>query len=342
MYGEGGPQAVDPCSKADLAPTNDVARLEPACSARDGEDATGDGASAEQSVTGVTAEGLRPTEKAKAGLEEPKKRDAFTQLMSPMGSPKKSKSSRKNLSHITSTSHALAPLSVPQLLHTYPGRLGLGAYITSPASFPATRVISHTNDAVLVHDLYPKSAVHILVLPRSSAHALLHPFEAFDDVTFLESVRASADEGRRLVASELRRKFGEKSKTDAAREAALSQDPPPQRLPPGRDWAREVRIGVHAVPSMSHLHIHILSPDRVSSCLRHKKHYNSFSTPFFVPLDEFPLSDEDPRREKSWWKDQGFLRREFRCWRCGDEWKGRGFEEFKAHLEEEMEQWVKE
>lgn len=97
-------------------------------------------------------------------------------------------------------------------------------------------------------------------------------------------------------------------------------------------------VGVHAVPSMANLHIHVISVDRHSEKLKHRKHYNSFSTPFFVPLEDFPLSAGDERR---WPGREGYLKRDFSCWRCGVNF-GTGFKKLKDHLEEEFEEWKRE
>lgn len=40
--------------------------------------------------------------------------------------------------------------------------------------------------------------------------------------------------------------------------------------------------GFHALPSLCPLHMHITSLDLVSDCLKNKKHYNSFTTAFFL------------------------------------------------------------
>jgi aprataxin len=44
-----------------------------------------------------------------------------------------------------------------------------------------------------------------------------------------------------------------------------------------------LRAGFHAVPSMRQLHLHLISQDFDSACLKNKKHFNSFATDFFVP-----------------------------------------------------------
>lgn len=138
-----------------------------------------------------------------------------------------------------------------------------------------------------------------------------------------------------MAASELRRLYGRFSAADAARNAAVDAEPPADSLPAGRDWEREIVAGVHAHPSMNHLHIHVISVDRVSECMRHKKHYNSFATPFLVPLEDFPLAKEDVRRHPG---REGYLDSDLKCWCCGKNF-GRKFKELKAHLEEELEVW---
>lgn len=309
------------------------------------------GVDGESDIAGQGKSGIDACEdgsKSALGGREPskggkKKKDAFTELMSPKKPAKNSTWHPRDSSHASDFTSSTANQPPPhKRVHTYHGRMGLGVYIANPSAFPSTTVLWHNENFVLVHDLYPKASVHTLLLPRSTDHIFLHPFDAFDDADFLASVRAAAEEGRRLVASEMRRRFGKYAARDTAREAALRQDPPPDEFPPGRDWASEVMVGIHAGPSMSHLHVHILSPDRVSPCLRHKKHYNSFSTPFFVPLQDFPLAEEDPRRRRGWFKEQGFLRGNMRCWRCGEVWDKAEFAELKRHLEEEMERWIRD
>ena len=220
----------------------------------------------------------------------------------------------------------------------FPGRDGLGAYIASPESYPSSRVIYHNDDFVVINDLYPKSSIHLLVLPRDKTKTLLHPLDAFEDPEFLGSVQREVLKVKKMVAGELRRKYGKFSSSEQIRNEAMEADPPPDTLPAGRDWEKETIIGVHAGPSMNHLHIHVLSADRQSECLRHKKHYNSFNTPFLVRLEEFPLAEDDIRRKPS---HGGYLKADMVCWRCGKNF-GSKFEKLKLHLREEFEEWKME
>ncbi|KAJ0166018.1 Aprataxin-like protein [Colletotrichum tanaceti] len=220
-------------------------------------------------------------------------------------------------------------------------RDGLGAYIEDPSSFPASRVIYHNDDFVAINDLYPKASIHTLLLPRSPKHSLLHPFEAFENAEFLASVQKEVLKLKDLVAKELQRRFGKGSKAEEAREAVLDGrvEPESGALPQGRDWHAEIIAGIHAHPSMNHLHIHVLSRDMYSECMKHRKHYNSFNTPFLIDVADFPLAADDPRRHPG---HEGYLMKSsLVCWRCGENF-GNQFVRLKEHLAVEFAEWERE
>ena len=52
------------------------------------------------------------------------------------------------------------------------------------------------------------------------------------------------------------------------------------------DEKLRIRVGYHAIPSMPQLHLHIISEDFDSECLKTKKHYQSFATSFFIDANE--------------------------------------------------------
>lgn len=201
-------------------------------------------------------------------------------------------------------------------------------------------VVYYNEDFTVIHDRFPKSSLHLLLLPRDATKTRLHPFDAFEDTAFLEKVQAEAKKLRTLAAAELRRKYGKESEQDRKRHEALGADadPVPDELPEGRDWEQDVMCGIHAHPSMNHLHVHVMSVDRYSDRLKHRKHYNSFSTPFFVDLEDFPLAKHDPRRHPG---KEGYLQRNFICWRCGMDFRNQ-FGKLKIHLEEEFNEWKRQ
>ena len=76
------------------------------------------------------------------------------------------------------------------------------------------------------------------------------------------------------------------------------------------------RYGFHAVPSMNHLHMHVISQDFDSPCLKHKKHWNSFTTTFFVPLEELKIAITKGE-EIDFSYRQNRLHGGLKCHRCG-------------------------
>ena len=218
----------------------------------------------------------------------------------------------------------------------FPGRDGLGAYVSAPEIFPTSRVLYYTDSFVTIYDLYPKSSIHLLVLPRHHPLSTTHPIDAFNqDIELLESCKQEASKVKRMVASEMCRRFGRYSKKEQVRREAMDQVEEAKakttaanldELPPGRDWESEVLTGVHSSPSMNHLHVHVLSRDRQSECMKHRKHYQSFATPFLIGLNEFPLTSDDVRRGPS---RGGYLGNDMKCWRCGKNF-GNKFAELKV------------
>ena len=240
--------------------------------------------------------------------------------------------------------HSSTAQSDPARNTTFLGRDGLGAYIASPASFPASRVIYHDEKWVVIRDLFPKSSIHLLLLPRDPSKQFLHPYDAFEDEAFLKGVQAQVRKIRSLVAKELHRRYGKYSAQDQKRQKAIdslgdtAEDEASISLPPGRDWSKSVISGIHIGPSMNHLHVHILSIDQHNECMKHRKHYNSFSTPFLVDVEDFPLEENDDRRHA---EREKYLRWDLKCWRCSTNF-GNKFARLKEHLEGEFEEWKKE
>ncbi|THX41143.1 HIT-like protein [Aureobasidium pullulans] len=265
------------------------------------------------------------TEDEIVGMEVPNtktnSRNAFTELMSkkPINSQK---SPGKHHSNLKSKM-------------VFKDRDGLGAYTADP--FAHERVIFNNDTSVIIQDMFPKSSVHLLVLPKSERN-LLHPFVAFEDPELLADIKVEVERAKKMVANELRRKYGKLSKSEQPRIQARDADEPPDVLPPGRDWMKEIITGIHAVPSMNHLHVHVMSREMYSDHLKRSAHYNSFHTPFLVPLEKFPLAKDDPIRLVGHgpWHTVDLV-----CWRCKRNF-GNKMAKFKVHLAEEHDEWKKE
>eukprot|EP00727_Mastigamoeba_balamuthi_P004259 m51a1_g13830 hypothetical protein (338) ;mRNA; r:486273-487286 len=169
---------------------------------------------------------------------------------------------------------------------------GIGAlweYVRSPHKFGPDVVLECTDGLVAIHDRYPKSRVHILVVTG----ALRRPADLLPEhAPLVESMIRAAERAYRTACS-----GGELG------------DP---------------RIGFHAAPSMAPLHMHALSPDLVSGCVKNKRHWNSFATEFLVPASEVLRALRAGRKGSELLfgdKDraEAILKRKMACHRCGKE-----------------------
>ena len=124
---------------------------------------------------------------------------------------------------------------------------------TSPERHP-TRIFMTTREFVVAYDAYPKARHHPLVLPR----------ETLSGPWALRGARhAALLERMARLARWLRTRLEEEA------------------------GAAPCRLGFHALPSMLQLHLHVISLDLDSPCLKNKKHFNSFTTRFLVSPDEW-------------------------------------------------------
>lgn len=276
-----------------------------------------------------------PTQQRKRSLNS-----LVTELMSSAKKPK----------HIpTPPQPPLKPTMLNQAKKWIDPRDGLGVYIDHPEKNPEGAVVEYDDDFVVIQDKYPKAIVHMLLIPRNPKLYFQHPLkELSSNPEFLAEVKKRVEPLKKLAANELRRQFGQFSKQDQPYQAALedlmsSSDPPPpdQRdalLPPGRDWLREIKVGVHTHPSMTHMHVHIFSRDMHSPWMKHKKHYLSFNTSFLVELEDLPLDEE---KDKDRFHPGSWPSWDMVCWRCGKNFQNK-FKALKEHLIEEFGEWKKE
>ena len=105
---------------------------------------------------------------------------------------------------------------------------------------------------VVIKDAYPKSKHHYLILPKTS----------------ITNIRALNSSHVDLLKHML--KCGQSLVTELTT----------------TNKELRFRLGYHAVPSMSRIHMHVISQDFDSPCLKNKKHWNSFTTDFFIDAEE--------------------------------------------------------
>uniref|UniRef100_A0A6B2LIM6 3'-phosphate/5'-hydroxy nucleic acid ligase n=1 Tax=Arcella intermedia TaxID=1963864 RepID=A0A6B2LIM6_9EUKA len=127
---------------------------------------------------------------------------------------------------------------------------GLGMFKNKGSDFPG--VYYQDEHTVTIYDQYPKSIVHLLVLPQKNILNLdsLGP----QDVPILLEMKKTKD----LIIQHLSGPQEPKSKLNL-----------------------EYKSGFHAIPSMNHLHLHIISNDFL--LVKNAKHYQSFNSSYLVP-----------------------------------------------------------
>jgi aprataxin len=130
--------------------------------------------------------------------------------------------------------------------------LVLRPYANSPSNYPGTVYLT-TPHFVVIYDRYPKAARHVLILPR-------------DDYI-------DAPMGVRQLGPQHAEKVAE---MHALARVIVSA------------WTNEAGengclVGYHATPSLHTLHLHVLTADLDGPALTKRIHWNSFTTPFFVP-----------------------------------------------------------
>lgn len=96
----------------------------------------------------------------------------------------------------------------------------------------------------------------------------------------------------------------------------------------------EFKLGYHAIPSMSQLHMHVISQDMISDCMKTKKHYNSFTTNYFVPSQNIIKMLKEDGKININSKDMKLcLERDLRCHICSE--KQKNIPTLKKHLLQE-------
>ncbi|KAG1768385.1 HIT-like domain-containing protein [Suillus occidentalis] len=196
---------------------------------------------------------------------------------------------------------------------------------SNPASLPPSVLLSHSETCLTVFDGFPKSIFHFLVIPRvrlpfnvyqlANLRSLLK-CEKNSAKELLTVLSREANNVKKMIESEMLKKYGFK-------------------------W--DIWMGFHAVPSMEHLHLHVLSADLCAPRMKLKKHYNSFHPKlgFFIHLSDV-LSWFDA--DSSYYKTisqlkkgeyEPLLKEDLSCWKCDHNFSN--MPKLKSHLQEEFD-----
>lgn len=141
---------------------------------------------------------------------------------------------------------------------------------------PTLGCVLHVDpDYLIVKDAYPKALRHYLVLPRDPAVTHVHPLIALADPAFRAKMESAAEVAKDLMVQSL------------VAEGLMG----PAKAAQSEFRQTFLRAGVHRVPSMANLHIHVLTQDFHLPRMKTRKHYLSFTTDFFVGLETFARAE---------------------------------------------------
>ncbi|RIA92543.1 HIT-like domain-containing protein [Glomus cerebriforme] len=173
-------------------------------------------------------------------------------------------------------------------------------YCQSPETFPKSEVYYYDDELVIIYDKYPKAKKHLLVIPRKYIDNI-EELKKQD----LQLVRALKEKGQCVIEK-------------------MKQENPKLFF----------RMGFHAVPGLRQLHMHVISQDFISPSLKHKKHWNSFTTEFFKDAEEIEKILEE-RGEIKFNKEyyENLLKSPLKCHLC-DTKSIKFIPDLKKHLEE--------
>lgn len=137
-------------------------------------------------------------------------------------------------------------------------------------------VLYYDSNVVIIQDGFPKALRHYLLIPRLKEISNVHPLDAFNkdykEHTGLElynMMTKYVEKAKTIMMDNLQIELAKFSTTELS------------------DFKSNfIQAGVHSIPSLKHLHIHVITKDFHSVRMKHKQHFNSFNTDFFVPWDK--------------------------------------------------------
>ncbi|KAH7429404.1 hypothetical protein KP509_09G046400 [Ceratopteris richardii] len=140
-----------------------------------------------------------------------------------------------------------------------------------------------TQEAVVLHDKFPKGRKHLLVVSRQEGLDCVKDLNR-SHIQLLKNLQALGEEWVQNLLNE--------------------------------DQSLVFRLGYHSEPSMRQLHLHVISQDFDSPSLKNKKHWNSFTTSFFRDSKATIEELETTGRVQLYGDEHSIQNLELRCHRC--------------------------
>lgn len=196
----------------------------------------------------------------------------------------------------------------------------LSPFILHPERYEKDLVLYYDDVVTIIQDGFAKSTNHLLILPRDPKLTKKHPTTGVTE--HLKNVlQTYVDWCGNYIYDHFTERYDILSS-----DANLS-------ISKRNDFIKNfIQVGVHSVPSMSNLHVHVLTRDFHSDRLKNKKHYNSFNTTFFVQWDQLPLHSIPDKLEM---ENVVIKKSDLICCYCNMNFSNK-FSQLKKHLNDEF------
>jgi aprataxin len=164
-----------------------------------------------------------------------------------------------------------------------------GVFLPYPPNLdPPAKIVSQclyrSDKCAVVNDAFPKSNIHMLVLPLDVKIQSLNDLNRLSGhVELLVHMKETATR----YVNHFRELEGRQQEVSAYDSEGVSPSPSScPKTPPPMLWSRPFIMGFHAIPSLPMLHMHCMTLDLASPRIKKRAHYNAFATRFFLPVDE--------------------------------------------------------
>jgi diadenosine tetraphosphate (Ap4A) HIT family hydrolase len=173
---------------------------------------------------------------------------------------------------------------------------GLLLYIRHPEHFKDS-IYKIYDKFMVIYDKYPKAKYHLLIIPKEEIKSIYYL-----NKSHLPLIKDMIELSKEVI-NDLNKKNGE----------------------------IEFQIGFHAIPSMNQVHMHVISRDFISPFLKTKKHWNTFTSEFFLKpsfIIEQLNNNGCIKLDRQYYEN--ILKQPLKCCKCGQDLKN--MPTLKAHL----------
>jgi len=165
-------------------------------------------------------------------------------------------------------------------------------YINQPEKHEK-RIIFQNEQCTIIYDCYPKAKVHLLLLPNTNFLPKVKCIRDLKEVhaTKLKTLHNLARQFIEEITTNPNNHDNNDTvvKNESDKSSSLLSEQIKDDLKQIMPTSSSFVMGYHAIPSLHPLHLHIITNDFVSPYMKTKKHWNSFTTKYFVSAEDIEM-----------------------------------------------------